>query len=88
MANTHEKAQTLLTYTEKYLESLGMRTAADKCASIEIRKTKDSWYVEDPDLRLGNNECIPSSQLMARNFIPAATCPRETDSNTLTSEAT
>jgi len=42
MANTHEKAQTLLTYTEKYLESLGMRTAADKCASIEIRKTKDS----------------------------------------------
>ena len=42
MANTHEKAQTLLTHTEKYLESLRMRTAADKCASIEIRKIKDS----------------------------------------------
>ena len=61
LADTHEKAQTLLTHTENYLESLGMRIAANKCASFEIRKTKDSWYVEETCLRLGNNECIPSS---------------------------
>jgi len=38
-----------------------MRIAAEKCASFEIRTTRDSWYIADPDLRLVNGEKIPSS---------------------------
>jgi len=42
LASTKEKAQSLLHHTESYLTNLGMCIAAEKCASFEIRPTKDS----------------------------------------------
>ena len=61
LATTKDEAQSLLNHTESYLNMLGMRIAAEKCASSEIRTTRDSWYIADPDLRLVNGEKIPSS---------------------------
>ena len=42
LATTKDKAQCLLHHTESYLTNLGMLIAAEKCASFEIRPTKDS----------------------------------------------
>jgi hypothetical protein len=50
LATMKEKAQKLLGHTEAYQKGLGMRIAADKYASFEIRSTKDSWYLTDLDL--------------------------------------
>jgi hypothetical protein len=61
LATTKDQAQRLLHHTESYLKNLGMRIAAEKCASFEIRTTKDSWYIANPDLVLENGERIPSS---------------------------
>jgi len=61
LAATKDKAQNLLHHTESYLNSLGMRIAAEKCASFEIRPTKDSWYIANPDLRISNGDKIPNS---------------------------
>ena len=55
------KAQNLLNHTESYLNALGMRIAAEKCASFEIRTTKDSWFIRNPDLELKNGDKIPNS---------------------------
>ena len=41
LATTKNKAQHLLHRTESYLNNLGMRIAAEKCASFEIRPTRD-----------------------------------------------
>jgi hypothetical protein len=61
LATTKDKAQSLLHHTESYLKNLGMRIAAEKCASFEIRTTKDSWFIANPDLCLSNGEIIPNS---------------------------
>ena len=61
LATTKDKAQNLLHHTESYLNDLGMRIAAEKCASFEIRSTKDSWYIANPDLCLSNGDKIPNS---------------------------
>ena len=61
LASTKKKAQSLLHHTESYLTNLGMRIAAEKCASFEIRPTKDSWYIVNPDLSLANGDKIPNS---------------------------
>jgi hypothetical protein len=61
LATAKDQALNLLHHTESYLKSLGMRIAAEKCASFEIRTTKDSWYIANPDLRLANGDKIPSS---------------------------
>jgi len=61
LSDTKDKAQRLLNHTESYLNALGMRIAAEKCASFEIRPTKDSWYIINPDLSLTNGDKIPNS---------------------------
>ena len=61
LRDTKDKAQRLLNHTESYLNALGMRIAAEKCASFEIRPTKDSWYITNPDLSLTNGGKIPNS---------------------------
>jgi hypothetical protein len=61
LAATKTKPQKLLEHTEAYLRGLGMQIAADKCASFEIRLTKDSWYLTDPYLFLQSGEKIPAS---------------------------
>jgi hypothetical protein len=61
LSDTKDKAQRLLNHTESYLNALGMRIAAKKCPSFEIRPTKDSWYVTNPDLSLTNGDKIPNS---------------------------
>ena len=61
VADAKDKAQNLLRRTESYLSNLGMRITAEKCASFEIRPTKDSWFIADPDLRLTNGDKIPNS---------------------------
>jgi hypothetical protein len=60
-ADDHETAQKLLTHTELYLKNLGMSIAANKCASFQIVKTKDSWHVADTRLLLLSGEQISSS---------------------------
>jgi hypothetical protein len=61
LSDTKDKAQKLLNHTESYLNALGMRIAAEKCASFEIKTTKDSWFIRNPDLSLKNGEEIPNS---------------------------
>jgi hypothetical protein len=61
ISDTREGAEQLLLHTERYLYSLGMHVAATKCTSFEIKTTKDSWYVVDPDLHLSDDTHIPSS---------------------------
>ena len=61
LATTKEKAQNLLHHIETYLNNLGMRIAAEKCSSFEIRTMKDTWYMINPDPRLSNGEIIPYS---------------------------
>ena len=61
LETTKDKAQKLLYHTESYLNNLGMSNASDKCASFEIRRTKDSWYIANPDLCLSNSDKIPNS---------------------------
>jgi hypothetical protein len=61
LATTKDDAQSLLHHTESYLNMLGMRITAEKCASFEIRTTKDSWYITNPDLSLVNGDKLPNS---------------------------
>jgi hypothetical protein len=61
LATAKDKALSLLRKTESYLTSLGMRIAAEKCASFAIVPTKDSWYIANPDLCLANGDKIPNS---------------------------
>jgi hypothetical protein len=59
LADNDTKARQLLGLTESYFSQLGMKMAAEKCASFKITTTKDTWYLSDPNLRLSNGECIP-----------------------------
>ena len=52
VADNMEKAQLLLTTTEKYLENMGMKIASKKCTSLQVQTTKDSWYISNTDLHL------------------------------------
>ena len=61
LATTKEDAQQLLLHTEKYLHSMGMKMAATKCTSFEIKKTKNSWYIADPELHLRDGAHFPFS---------------------------
>jgi len=61
MASTKESTEDLRHCTETYLHNLGMRIAAEKCASFEIKRNKDSWYIANPDLRPQSGETIPTS---------------------------
>jgi hypothetical protein len=42
VADDHHTAQDLLAFTERYFEQLGMTIAAQKCASFQIKTTRDS----------------------------------------------
>jgi hypothetical protein len=53
--------RTLILHTERYLGDLRTTIAARKSATFQIRTTKDSWYLSDPELRLSNGDKIPSS---------------------------
>jgi len=59
VAQTAMKASILLEATETYLSSLGMKISVNKCACFQITKTKDSWYLADPGLKLSDGEGIP-----------------------------
>ena len=61
VATEKADAEALLQHTEKYLCDLGMSIAAEKCTSFTIIKAKDSWYITDPGLHLGNGDRVPSS---------------------------
>ena len=61
VADNMEKAQLLLTTTEKYLENMGMKIASKKCTSLQVQTTKDSWYISNTDLHLTTGNRIPSS---------------------------
>jgi hypothetical protein len=63
LATAKEDAQTLRQHTESFLCQLGMRIAAEKCASFQIKRTKDSWYTANPDLQLTTGDKIPSSSV-------------------------
>jgi hypothetical protein len=56
-----EKAQHLLAATEKYLNSLGMKIAPNKCASFQVQTMRDSWYISTTDLHRATGDCIPST---------------------------
>jgi len=60
LATTKDTAQSLLRNTESYLNKLGVRIAAEKWASFEIRPSKDSWYITNTELYLVNSEKITS----------------------------
>jgi hypothetical protein len=62
LATTKDKAKQLLHHTENYLHGLGMKLAADKCASFEIVPIHKSWYLEDPHIQLQSGEKITASK--------------------------
>lgn len=59
LANTAEQASELLDTTETYLKGLGMSLSVGKCTTFQIKKTKDSWCLVNPDLKLKSGENIP-----------------------------
>jgi hypothetical protein len=61
LANAKCTAQNFLNHTEAYLNSLGIRIAAEKCASFEIPPSKKAWCITDPDLCPSNGDQIPFS---------------------------
>jgi hypothetical protein len=61
VADAMEKAQLLLTATEKYLYNMGMKIASNKCTSLQVQTTRDSWYISTTDLHLTTGDRIPSS---------------------------
>jgi hypothetical protein len=61
LSDAKDKDQKLLDHTESYLNALGMRIAAEKFTSFEIRTTKDSWFIKNPDVSLKNGDKIPNS---------------------------
>ena len=60
VADDHHTAQKLLVLTERYFIQLGMTISAQKCASFQIRTTRDSWHMIDTHLSLANGAIIPS----------------------------
>jgi hypothetical protein len=64
IADDMKKAQLLLTATEKYLCNMGMKITANKCTSVRVQTTRDSWYISTTDLHLATGDQIPSSNTM------------------------
>jgi hypothetical protein len=76
LAATREDVQQQLLHTERYLHSLGVKVAAAKCASFEIRTTRHSWFIADPDLQLGGGAHITSSTAdSTHTYLGAYTSP-------------
>jgi hypothetical protein len=67
VASDIPKAKTLLKHTEDYLEGLGMKISAPKCAAFQITTTRDAWFLTDPLLTTKNGDNIP--QVTASNTI-------------------
>ena len=61
LADNRDKAHKLLHHTETYLKQLGMQIAPTKCTSFEIKTSRGTWYIADPDIRLGTNIRIPAT---------------------------
>jgi Reverse transcriptase (RNA-dependent DNA polymerase) len=53
LADDPGKAQALLHATETYLNKLGMSLAPEKSLAIYLRAANRSWWLEDPELRVG-----------------------------------
>ena len=62
LAKDGHQAGAQLRRVEEYLNNLGMKLSAPKCKAFEIRHTRDSWYVADPDLKLSSLDGIPYAQ--------------------------
>lgn len=54
-ANRSE-AQSQLDLTHEYLRKLGIVVCIPKCLTFEIRTSRDTWYMVDPDLSIQGNK--------------------------------
>jgi hypothetical protein len=54
------QAKKTLETTERYLQDLGTKISAPKCAVFKICTTKDTWYLMDPLLTTMNGYKIPN----------------------------
>jgi len=66
LANTRGRAQALLNETIRYLGNLGMGIAPDKSYTFEVVKTKDTWFLRDPEIYAGLEKvayCDPTTEL-------------------------
>lgn len=61
VADNHTKAQELIKLMEIYLQNLGMSMSAGKCASFQIKTTRDAWYLTNTRQHLATGETIPST---------------------------
>jgi hypothetical protein len=75
LANNREDALALLAHTEDYLSRLGMEISASKCSSFQIIPTKDSWYLENAQLRLRNGEAIPACTAYSITYLGGRVSP-------------
>jgi len=66
LTRKEEQASTMVNVVEQYLEDLGMKLSAPKCAAVTIRGTKGSWFLTDPELHLSNGESIPVANANTR----------------------
>jgi len=62
VADNLEIAQ-LLTHTELYFKDMGMYIADNKCASLQVTTTRDSWYISTAAVQLAGGVRIPSSTM-------------------------
>jgi hypothetical protein len=53
------EAKRLLEVTESYLEDLGMKISAPKCAAFQINTKNKTWYVANPLMTTRNGDQIP-----------------------------
>jgi hypothetical protein len=54
LANSYIDAQPLLSCTDTYLATFGMKIAVNKCASFAIIPTRGSWCMTDLNFRMAD----------------------------------
>jgi hypothetical protein len=66
LANDTDQIVKLTNITESYLADLGMKLAPEKCIVFQIVKTRDTWYMTDPQIKLNNGGIIPTADAIKR----------------------
>jgi hypothetical protein len=59
-----KEAQKQLTMVREYLDGLGMSISGDKSQTFQVISKKDTWYVDDPKIKI-NNIKIPNPRKLS-----------------------
>lgn len=61
------QAQEQLSMVSAYLEKLNMSLSTNKCGTFQIKATKDTWYVKDPEVNIDQDRvpCIDPGEVFS-----------------------